>query len=212
MALISEGRSNHLPSFAFKKNKQLFYPVEQRNANVPSLQALDLFLKELKKHSLVNQSQYLDLQRIKVRDTNSLQKVVLHMWFIFKCYYIMNLRNESWRALQLFSCEEARVDPEHWRTFEQNFLPLLLSNWVLFYFFLPSKSPILSSVIPFWWLRSLKDIILCTLGFFLPGNRLCYWTVEVVEATSIENHICADLGSALMSTWFSHTCPVKSLL
>lgn len=57
MVLISEGRSNHLSNFAFKKNKQLLYPVEQINTNVPSLQALDLFSNELKKHSLVNQRQ-----------------------------------------------------------------------------------------------------------------------------------------------------------
>lgn len=50
MVLILEGRSNHLPSFAFNENEQLLYPVEQRNRNVPSLQALDLILEELKKH------------------------------------------------------------------------------------------------------------------------------------------------------------------
>lgn len=46
--------------------------MEQRKTNVPSLQALDLFLKELKKQSSKSKaSQYLDLQRIKVRDTKS---------------------------------------------------------------------------------------------------------------------------------------------
>jgi len=75
--------SNHLPSCAFKKNKQLLYPVEQRNTNVPSLQALDLFLKELKKRSLVNQRQAnILIYRESVRDTKTLQKLVLHMWFI----------------------------------------------------------------------------------------------------------------------------------
>lgn len=43
-------QESNLPSFAFKNNKQLLYPVEQRNRSVPSLQALDLILKDLKTH------------------------------------------------------------------------------------------------------------------------------------------------------------------
>lgn len=167
--------------------------------------------RNLKSTSKSKASQYLDLQRIKVRDTNSLQKVVPHMWFIFNCYYIMSLRKDGWRALQLFFLlQKTEIDPEHWRPLWQNFLPLLF-YFALFHFFLPSKSPASSPVLPFWWLFT-EGYNLIHPAFFLPGKLLCNSTVEVVEASSLENHVCAHLGSTLISFWFSHTCPVKSVL
>lgn len=119
------------------------------------------------------------------------------MWFIFDCYYITNLR--SWRALQLFSCWKARIDPEHWRPLQLFFSIVVVQFCSVLFFFLPSKSPVLHPVIPFWWLCPLKDIILYKLAFFFPGKQLYNWTLEAVQAVSIENHICADVGFMLIS-------------
>lgn len=145
MVWISECRSNGLLSFAFK-NKQLLYPVEQRNVNVPSLHTLDVFLKELKKHCLVNQREAKIL--IYGESKSGIQRV-FRKWLFICGLFSAVITSWTWEMRVEGHCNYSssarrQGQTEHWRLSQQYFLSLLLSSFVLFFFLANALSCLLS--------------------------------------------------------------------